>query len=96
MHREEIMKSVFAGKTKIEVSRFKGLGEMPPAQLRQTTMNHETRTLLKVGVPDNSDASGAKAAKETARLVEALMGRKAERRFEYIQKNAEFVNEIDV
>ena len=95
-HREEIMKTVFSGKTKIEVSRFKGLGEMPPAQLRQTTMNHETRTLLQVGVPDKSDANGAKEAKETARLVEALMGRKAERRFEYIQKNAEFVDEIDV
>ena len=95
-HREEIMKTVFAGKTKIEVSRFKDLGEMPPTQLRQTTMNHETRTLLQVGVPDKSDADGANEAKETARLVEALMGRKAERRFEYIQKNAEFVDEIDV
>ena len=95
-HRDEIIKSVFAGKTKIEVSRFKGLGEMPPAQLRQTTMNNETRTLLRVGVPDKSDTNGAKEAKETARLVEALMGRKAERRFEYIQQNAEFVNEIDV
>ena len=95
-HREEIMKTVFSGKTKIEVSRFKGLGEMPPAQLRQTTMNHETRTLLQVGVPEKSDANGAKEAKETARLVEALMGRKAERRFEYIQKNAEFVDEIDI
>ena len=95
-HREEIMKTVFSGKTKIEVSRFKGLGEMPPAQLRQTTMNHETRTLLQVGVPDKSDADGANEAKETARLVEALMGRKAERRFEYIQKKAEFVDEIDV
>ena len=95
-HREEIMKTVFAGKTKIEVNRFKGLGEMPPAQLRETTMNHETRTLLQVAIPDKSDTDGAKAAKETARLVEALMGRKAERRFEYIQNNAEFVDEIDV
>ena len=61
---------------------------MPPAQLRETTMNRETRTLLQVLFPEKSDAQGAKQAKETARLVEALMGRKAERRFEYIQKNA--------
>ncbi len=95
-HREELMTSVFSGKTKIEVSRFKGLGEMPPAQLRETTMNRETRTLLQVSITEKSDAEGAKQAKETARLVESLMGRKAERRFEYIQKNAEFVEEIDV
>ena len=95
-HREELMTSMFSGKTKIEVSRFKGLGEMPPAQLRETTMNRETRTLLQVSIPEKSDAEGAKQAKETARLVEALMGRKAERRFEYIQKNAEFVEKIDV
>ncbi len=95
-HREELMTSVFSGKTKIEVSRFKGLGEMPPTQLRETTMNRETRTLLQVTIPEKSDAEGAKQAKETARLVEALMGRKAERRFEYIQKNAEFVEKIDV
>ena len=90
------MKTIFAGKTKVEVSRFKGLGEMPPAQLRETTMNCETRTLLQVAIPDKSDTDGAKTAKETARLVEALMGRKAERRFEYIQSNAEFVDEINV
>ena len=95
-HREELLSTVFSGKTKIEVSRFKGLGEMPPAQLRETTMNRDTRTLLQVSIPEKSDAEGAKMAKETARLVEALMGRKAERRFEYIQKNAEFVEEIDV
>ena len=92
----KIMKTIFDGKTKVEVSRFKGLGEMPPAQLRETTMNCETRTLLQVAIPDKSDTDGAKTAKETARLVEALMGRKAERRFEYIQNNAEFVDEIDV
>ena len=53
-------------------------------------MNRETWTPSGID-PEKSDAQGAKQAKETARLVEALMGRKAERRFEYIQKNAEFV-----
>ena len=96
MHREELISTVFSGKTKIEVSRFKGLGEMPPKQLRETTMNSATRTLLRVSIPGKADLEGAKEAKETARLVEALMGRKAERRFEYIQNNAEFVEELDV
>jgi len=95
-HRDELMSSVFSGKTKIEVSRFKGLGEMPPAQLRETTMNPSSRTLLQVSITDKCDTDNAKKLKETARLVEALMGRKAERRFEYIQNNAEFVEEIDV
>ena len=90
------MSTVFSGKTKIEVSRFKGLGEMPPRQLRETTMKAATRTLLRVSIPGKADLEGAKEAKETARLVEALMGRKAERRFEYIQNNAEFVEELDV
>jgi len=95
-HREELLTTVFSGKSKIEVSRFKGLGEMPPAQLRETTMSVDTRTLLRVRIPDKSAPDGPAAAKETARLVEALMGRKAERRFEYIQKNAEFVATLDV
>lgn len=96
VHREELISTEFSGKTKIEVSRFKGLGEMPPKQLRETTMNSATRTLLRVSIPGKADLEGAKEAKETARLVEALMGRKAERRFEYIQNNAEFVEELDV
>jgi topoisomerase-4 subunit B len=96
IHREELMSTVFSGKTKVEVSRFKGLGEMPPKQLRETTMSAATRILLRVSIPEKTDLEGAKEAKETARLVEALMGRKAERRFEYIQNNAEFVEELDV
>ena len=59
-------------------------------------MSVDTRTLLRVRIPDKSAPDGPAAAKETARLVEALMGRKAERRFEYIQKNAEFVATLDV
>ncbi len=69
---------------------------MPPKQLRDTTMDPKSRILLKVSLPDKLNGDGGAAAKETGRLVEALMGRKAERRFDYIQKNAEFVDDIDV
>ena len=51
-HREELMKTTFKGKKKVDVSRFKGLGEMPAKQLKETTMNPETRTLLRVTLPD--------------------------------------------
>ncbi len=95
-HRKELISSVFSGKTKIEVSRFKGLGEMPPAQLRETTMSTKTRTLIQVSIPKRNNPNTANQAKETERFVEALMGRKAERRFEYIQRNAEFVEAIDI
>jgi topoisomerase-4 subunit B len=64
---------------RVEVSRFKGLGEMPPQQLRETTMDPERRTLLKV---DAADADGI------SRCIERLMGRKAENRFRFIQENA--------
>ncbi|HYM02300.1 MAG TPA: DNA topoisomerase IV subunit B, partial [Stellaceae bacterium] len=71
-HKDELMRSVFAGKSKVEISRFKGLGEMPPAQLRMTTMDPKTRTLLKVTLPED----GKSANKHTLDLVESLMGRK--------------------
>ena len=93
VHREELMKTVFKGKTKIDVSRFKGLGEMPPAQLRETTMNPETRTLLQVNLPEPAEKD---RSRDTARLVESLMGRKPEKRFKYIQENAHFVRDLDV
>jgi topoisomerase-4 subunit B len=92
-HREEIVKNVLKGKAKIEVSRFKGLGEMPPAQLKETTMNPATRTLLQVRLPDAEEKD---RVRDTARLVEGLMGRKPEKRFQYIQENAQFVRDLDV
>ena len=70
--------STFKGE-RVEVSRFKGLGEMPPQQLRETTMDPERRTLLKV---DAADAEGITSC------IERLMGRKAENRFRFIQENA--------
>ena len=88
-HKDELMKSTFNGRGKVEVSRFKGLGEMPPAQLKETTMNPRNRTLLRVQVQ-------ADFAEETNDLVERLMGRKAEMRFQFIQENARFAGEIDV
>ena len=82
--RERIMKEVFDGRGKVEVSRFKGLGEMPPAQLKETTMNPERRTLLRVTVEEEE-------VQEAATRIEHLMGRKAELRFAFIQENAKFV-----
>jgi len=95
-HREELLKNVFKGKGKIEISRFKGLGEMPPAQLRETTMDPKKRTLLRIDIPSPADPEQKEDARNTAKFVEALMGRKAEKRFSYIQENAKFVTDIDV
>ena len=76
-------------KGKVEVGRFKGLGEMTPPQLKATTMNPETRTLARVRVTDDM--------REVAdQLVETLMGKKPELRFQYIQDHAPFVDEVDV
>ena len=80
-HRETLLATEFKGK-KPEVGRFKGLGEMMPAQLRETTMDPARRILARVTLPASED--------EVAELVEALMGRKPELRFRFIQENAEF------
>ncbi|MFQ5534826.1 MAG: DNA topoisomerase IV subunit B [Sphingomonadales bacterium] len=89
-HKDELIKSEF-GAGKVELSRFKGLGEMSPAQLKATTMNPETRTLLQVMVPEMGVGRD-----ETSDLVEHLMGRKPELRFAYIQENAHFVQDLDI
>ena len=88
--RERLEKTFKAG-TKVEVSRFKGLGEMPPAALKDTTMDPAKRTLLKVSVPLERRA-------ETSELVESLMGRRPELRFRFIQDHARevAVEEVDV
>ena len=69
---------------------------MPPAQLRETTMDPKKRTLLRVDIPSTADPEQKEDARNTAKFVEALMGRKAEKRFSYIQENAKFVTDIDV
>ncbi|NNE84921.1 MAG: DNA topoisomerase IV subunit B, partial [Alphaproteobacteria bacterium] len=96
--REQLMANVFSGGGKVEISRFKGLGEMPPAQLKETTMNPDKRVLIQVTLPRATaeDKGEAKEAKVTAQLVEQLMGRKPEKRFAYIQENARFVDDVDV
>lgn len=113
-HKEELMKTLFKGKKNIEQSRFKGLGEMPAKQLKETTMNPDTRTLLRVRLPDamanlglatDADLEGeaemetpdnTDKAQEVADLVERLMGRNADARFQFIQNNAEFVEDLDI
>jgi len=88
-HREELLKTMFKGSSKVEISRFKGLGEMLPAQLKETTMKPGSRTLVRVEIDDAEK-------KQTDNLVEQLMGKKPELRFQYIQENAQFVTDVDV
>jgi topoisomerase-4 subunit B len=89
-HRAELLKSVFKSSSKVEVSRFKGLGEMLPAQLKETTMRPGNRTLIKVEIADD-------AREETNDIVERLMGKKPELRFQFIQENAHFAAaDVDV
>jgi len=111
-HKDELMETVFKGKNKVDVSRFKGLGEMPAAQLKETTMNAEKRILLRVALPDAMSALGlteelekeleseapVNVLAETDDLVERLMGKNAEGRFTFIQENAQFIDveNIDV
>ncbi len=95
-HKEELLRTTFAGKKTVEISRFKGLGEMPPAQLKETTMDPARRTLIKVTLPSGRTEEDKEEAKDAANLVETLMGKKAELRFHYIQKHARFVRDLDV
>jgi topoisomerase IV subunit B len=99
-HREELLATAFNGRGKIEVSRFKGLGEMPARYLKATTMDPAQRTLLRVRLPEPADPEALETAEEgrrrTAQLVETLMGRRPELRFDYIQKNARFARDLDV
>jgi topoisomerase-4 subunit B len=88
------MKSAFpANKGKVEISRFKGLGEMPARYLKDTTMDPRKRSLLRVKLPPKEKRDDFKS---TVELVESLMGRKPELRFEFIQKNAKFARDLDV
>ena len=90
IQREEIEATRFDGRGKIEISRFKGLGEMPPAQLKETTMNPDSRRLLRVDLPKR-DTEGADIRRDTDQLVNTLMGKKAELRFGYIRDHADDV-----
>ncbi len=97
-HKDALIEESFKGRGKIEVSRFKGLGEMPPAQLKETAMAPATRTLLRVTVPHGHSTEEQKEAEDTAQVVESLMGRKPELRLAFIQAHAAELEEdmIDV
>jgi topoisomerase-4 subunit B len=88
-HKDEILKKEFAANAKVDVSRFKGLGEMNAGQLKETTMDPRRRTLLQVSVVE-----GEKAAVSEA--VNALMGSKPESRFRFIQEHAAFAKDLDI
>jgi len=83
------MNTTFAGEGAVEISRFKGLGEMPAVQLRETTMDPKNRTLLKITIPPDE-------AEFIAERVESLMGRKPELRLAFIQENAHSLEDIDI
>ncbi len=87
--RDEWLKKGLGGKGKIDVSRFKGLGEMDAKDLKETTMDPATRKLIRVSIDEDEPG-------ETGHLVERLMGKKPELRYQYIQENAKFVEELDV
>ena len=87
--RDRLLASDFAGAVKVEISRFKGLGEMPPAQLKETTMDPARRTLLRVEIAEDAGTA-------TARRVEELMGRRPESRLAFIQARADTVTALDL
>jgi len=86
-HREQLLKTTFNGRGKVEIGRFKGLGEMMPAQLKETTMDPAKRTLLRVEIVEDEGTGAA---------VESLMGNKPEERFRFIQERAEFAHDLDI
>lgn len=88
--KERLLKTTFSRATKVDISRFKGLGEMPVDQLRSTTMDPSKRTLLRVSLnPEHN-------TQHHADFVNRLMGKNPESRFLFIQENARFVSDVDV
>ncbi len=94
--KERLLNTHFKNAKNVEISRFKGLGEMPPAQLKETTMNPETRTLLRVVLPDAKNEQEQDEAQYTSEIVKQLMGNDPEMRFRYIQEHAKFVENLDI
>lgn len=87
--KDEVMKKGLGGKGQISVQRFKGLGEMDASDLKDTTMNPESRRLIRIGL-DREDLEDAEA------VVDRLMGKRPEARFAFIQENARFAEDLDV
>ena len=88
-HKDKLHQDRVQGNGKVEIGRFKGLGEMMPAQLKETTMDPKKRTLLKVVIETDERP-------ETGDTVERLMGNKPEARFAFIQERAVFADEADL
>ena len=88
-HKDELMRTMFTGKGKVEIGRFKGLGEMRADQLKETTMDRKKRTLLRVQIDEEW-------ANETKLAVDDLMGTRPDARFRFIQDRAAFVEELDI
>ena len=88
-HKDQIIADEFKGSTKVDIGRFKGLGEMTPSQLKQTTMDPNVRTMARV-VIDEEDLPTLEG------LVETLMGKKPELRFAYIQEHAPEISGLDI
>ena len=89
VERDTWLTSGLGGRGKIDVSRFKGLGEMDAKDLKETTMDPSSRKLIRVSIDDEEPG-------ETSNLVDQLMGKKPELRFQYIQENARFADELDI
>ena len=89
LEKEYLLENGFKLKSNIEVGRFKGLGEMNPQQLKETTMAPNARKLIQVVIPKD-DKEG------TTDLIDKLMGKKPEMRFQFITENAKFVEKLDI
>ena len=83
-HKDQLLRDEFTGGKKVELGRFKGLGEMMPGQLKETTMDPAKRTLLRIAIQEPEAAS---------KSIDRLMGNKPEKRFVFIQENAQFAND---
>ena len=88
-HKDELLAGDFSGRGKVDIGRFKGLGEMMAKQLKDTTMNPKTRKMIRITIDDDNLPS-------TEAMVETLMGKRADLRFQFIQEHAQFVADIDV
>jgi len=88
-HKDQLLETEFTGRGKVELGRFKGLGEMMASQLKDTTMNPKTRKMIRITIDDDNLPS-------TEALVETLMGKRADLRFQYIQDHAQFIEELDI
>ena len=89
VERDTWLNNGLGGRGKIDVSRFKGLGEMDAKDLKETTMDPSSRKLIRVSIDDEEPG-------ETSNLVDQLMGKKPELRYQYIQENAKFADELDI